>query len=938
MNRGAVAAESYRFVHADCAAPSIFRSEYVRNNRSSGHKNVRCFPHCCGAHRDTTFCGSSIAIEGGPSHIVYGRFEEVDDSAKGDSRIVPGTIVPIADIVANEKNSANPFGMWMHGVKTGSSGITYEINQQKQSWHYGWVSSRFNSETLHHFKVYFFEKVSADHFVCCASLPSPPFSISSSRKTRKKTSKVVKAKPEPPSEMPVALIRTSVAPPSPHIKPEPGLPVAPSQPQHPPQEPQYQQQQQNHQQQQYQQQQHQQHHQLQLQHQQLQQQHQLQQQQQQHATNGGYMLRMPEPSGSLVAFLEDRYASYPSQNPYAMETYAMQFDGGHQRPSTHGQHAPTYAYDANPSQYPTHHAPASPVPSSAPSSAFSFSSFLNKMETKSSLHSEQLTDTSRMDTDSVCPRNPSRLLSLQDLTASTNKRMRPDEACDGNTRRDAPHMPSSPVPSSAFSFSSFMRPPPGTASAPTPVSPVASSCALSLTSILKPAPSSPVPSSSAFSFSSFRRPQAPPSPAPSTVPSCAFTFFSDIIGVDDKQCPAKKRATRYDYFQRALCLSEIHLLIASIVSFSANDLDFTEAKGPLGEFFIFTEECATLPVAKCALSESATLQSYEETLTFCVNLVRHSFRTGLIGRFQSFLHSKAHCIFKPELLDQAYIDFIKFCENEVETYVFPRKNMQCDAFLDYLKRNLPHEVVALLHHESDDSVEPAGYFELVTQLRQAYQFKKTEEHNESTRDEEGSEPEGAIDATSITGRWRRKVPLPGTYTVGASSNNPSWVYRVLGLKMMTTWNFIETQTELQIAFEESLIPMRTPYLLTGDPMFLSFSPVGLSSNYAYGGLVRSAMSGYKAWRNEQNHIVVSWYSWRRESMGQSCVRRRVIKSFYRTPLDPDTLECHTKIEVATQPEANLGELSVTERINYPGEWQCLHDEMTQFVRIPGPRK
>ncbi|KDO16957.1 hypothetical protein SPRG_17590 [Saprolegnia parasitica CBS 223.65] len=136
--------------------------------------------------------------------------------------------------------------------------------------------------------------------------------------------------------------------------------------------------------------------------------------------------------------------------------------------------------------------------------------------------------------------------------------------------------------------------------------------------------------------------------------------------------------------------------------------------------------------------------------------------------------------------------------------------------------------------------------------------------------------------------------------------------------------------------------MRTPYLLTGDPMFLSFSPVGLSSNYAYGGLVRSAMSGnwsgYKAWRNEQNHIVLSWYSWRRESIGQSCVRRRVIKSFYRTPLDPDTLECHTRIEVATQPEANLGELSVTERINYPGEWQCLHDEMTQFVRIPGPRK
>ncbi|OQS03761.1 hypothetical protein THRCLA_03947 [Thraustotheca clavata] len=882
--------EAFRFVHLDCSVPSIFRTEYIRNNRSSGHKNVRCFPHCCGAHRETTFCGSSITVEGGTAHIVYGRFEEVDDSAKGDKRIVPGTIVPIAEITQNEKNAANPFGMWMYGVKSGAAGHTYEINQQKQSWHYGWVSSRFNSETLHHFKVYFFEKVSSEHYVCCATLPSPSFSISSSRKTRKKTTKV-KVKPE--AQIPAMPVASIYNPPpnqtSPPIKMENtemtlALPPAP----------------------------------LQI------------------PTRPTYMefKSLPEQVPRPHSYIQDRYTPYPNHNPYAMESFTLDRMSQSIVTYDHG-----YEYNHfHPQQQ--NNGPPSPVPSSVPSSAFSFSSFLNKMDThaKSSTTSENQTDTSRMEMESVCPRNSSRLLSLQDLTTN-NKRMRTQESIDPN-KRELPHPPLSPVPSTTFSFSSFVRPQLNTASQPAPPSPVASSApsALSLSSILKPpAPSSPVPSTGAFSFSSFRPAQAPPSPVPSTVPSCAFTFFSDLIGAEDK-CPAKKRVNRYDYFQRAQRLSEIHLLIAAIVTCNANDLDFQEAKEPLRDFYFVTDICATQPVASCRLRDGKTLQTYEETLTFCVNLVRHSFRTGIIGRFQSFLHSKAHCIFKPELLDQAYIDFIKFCENEVETYVFPRKKMQCEGFLAYLKENLPEEALALLHLENDESSEPAGYFELVTQLRQAYQYKKTEEHNESTRGDEGSDTEAATDPMSITGRWRRKIPLPGTYTPGQSSNNPSWVYRVLGLKMMTTWNFIETPTELQIAFEESLIPMRTPYLLNGDPMFLSFSPVGLSSNYAYGGLVRSAMSGYKAYRNEENRIVVSWYSWRRENLGQSCVRRRVSKSFYRTPLDPDTLDCHTTIEVASAPESNMNELSVTERINYPGEWQVLHDEITQFVRITSPRK
>ncbi|RHZ09332.1 hypothetical protein DYB31_005682 [Aphanomyces astaci] len=160
--------------------------------------------------------------------------------------------------------------------------------------------------------------------------------------------------------------------------------------------------------------------------------------------------------------------------------------------------------------------------------------------------------------------------------------------------------------------------------------------------------------------------------------------------------------------------------------------------------------------------------------------------------------------------------------------------------------------------ESSDN-EPLGYFELVTQLRQVYQFVKSEEQPVDMMP-------SFVSRTCVTGRWRR-VQAP-------TQSSASWLFRVLGSFILLHWTLVETPSELLMKFDESLIPTLTPYLLNGDPMFLSFSPIGMST----GGMQGRAMAGNK-----------------------------ILKSF--------------------------SELNLSERINFPGEWRVIWEEDSTFVRI-----
>ncbi|KAF4031929.1 hypothetical protein GN244_ATG16208 [Phytophthora infestans] len=202
------ASESCRFIHNECDK-ELFTGEYLRSNKASGHKNLRCFPHCCGGHNPKSFCGSGLVVECflPNCQLVLGRFEEVAkqqpangktlpspttvDTSLGRSSLVVGREYPRQELFDDVKMPDQPFGRWFRGsaVPNGSgSGTCFLLNGNRQSWHYGWQSSRLNCKNLHVFKVYVFDASSsgnANTLTCVAALASPAFRISSSRKARK---------------------------------------------------------------------------------------------------------------------------------------------------------------------------------------------------------------------------------------------------------------------------------------------------------------------------------------------------------------------------------------------------------------------------------------------------------------------------------------------------------------------------------------------------------------------------------------------------------------------------------------------------------------------------------------------------------------------------------------------------------------------------------
>jgi hypothetical protein len=143
--------------------------------------------------------------------IVLGRFEEVakqqpKDASSGGSgsgdaldeqidalvdggSLALGRDYPRQELFDEVKTPDQPFGKWFRGtvVPKAADRACFLLNGNRQSWHYGWQSSRLNCKNLHVFKVYFFNQSERDpaRLNCVAALASPAFRISSSRKARK---------------------------------------------------------------------------------------------------------------------------------------------------------------------------------------------------------------------------------------------------------------------------------------------------------------------------------------------------------------------------------------------------------------------------------------------------------------------------------------------------------------------------------------------------------------------------------------------------------------------------------------------------------------------------------------------------------------------------------------------------------------------------------
>ncbi|RHY73426.1 hypothetical protein DYB30_005887 [Aphanomyces astaci] len=146
-----------------------------------------------------------VACVDASCEYVFGRFElehhpapsseDTGSPAAVLDGIDVGDIRRLRDFRAVIKTKTNPLASWMQGTElakaaTGgqsSDDKVFELNENRISWHYGYVSNRFSTDATHVFQVYCFKRCSLenDDLQCLARIASMPFRLVSSRQVRK---------------------------------------------------------------------------------------------------------------------------------------------------------------------------------------------------------------------------------------------------------------------------------------------------------------------------------------------------------------------------------------------------------------------------------------------------------------------------------------------------------------------------------------------------------------------------------------------------------------------------------------------------------------------------------------------------------------------------------------------------------------------------------
>ncbi|KAF1328501.1 hypothetical protein FI667_g6839, partial [Globisporangium splendens] len=188
-----------RFVHTQCEK-ELFTTEYLRSNKASGHKivlgrfeEVAKAPQSqpvSGASSKPPMSNSSNGTASPPPMATTNNNQDDDAAANSSATTIEiGREYARQELFDEVKVPDQPFGKWFRGtiIPKAADRACFLINGNRQSWHYGWQSSRLNCKNLHVFKVYFFNQSESDAgaLTCVAELASPAFRISSSRKARK---------------------------------------------------------------------------------------------------------------------------------------------------------------------------------------------------------------------------------------------------------------------------------------------------------------------------------------------------------------------------------------------------------------------------------------------------------------------------------------------------------------------------------------------------------------------------------------------------------------------------------------------------------------------------------------------------------------------------------------------------------------------------------
>ncbi|KAF0692691.1 Aste57867_16244 [Aphanomyces stellatus] len=170
-------------LYFDLTQWNAFRPSYQRNNKKGGTKNLRCFPNCCnGVHATKGFCGSAVTA----------RFQWLHVQDPIPLVHLVAQFSPMADIGQPRwaTFSALPTSMdlgWYIGdcVSVDESEVVVSFNTVLKGWHYGWVSNRHASDTLHALCVYaLVEAGSSGTVECIHRIHTPLFRIFSRRRAK----------------------------------------------------------------------------------------------------------------------------------------------------------------------------------------------------------------------------------------------------------------------------------------------------------------------------------------------------------------------------------------------------------------------------------------------------------------------------------------------------------------------------------------------------------------------------------------------------------------------------------------------------------------------------------------------------------------------------------------------------------------------------------
>jgi len=200
------------------------QNHYIRNNKSNGQKNIRCFPRCTQfGHRTAGFCGSGVVLSCDVTRLEPQLSnKDEDETVKALNQATFDFVFDFNDIiVVAEFLRAGPDSEKSHVTKNSFYEAAPIMNRVKRRgnnlaplflarfmdqtpeeraknplqrcftiepscWHYGWKSHKHSNTTKHFLRVYAFHRIGG-YLKCLSHDDTTSFTISSSKRYQRRS-------------------------------------------------------------------------------------------------------------------------------------------------------------------------------------------------------------------------------------------------------------------------------------------------------------------------------------------------------------------------------------------------------------------------------------------------------------------------------------------------------------------------------------------------------------------------------------------------------------------------------------------------------------------------------------------------------------------------------------------------------------------------------